>query len=247
MDCNHCQTQFEFNGDRNYNFLSPELREYGKVKSTDVISDHHYDLISCAIIDEFQDGLILDVGCGLRNYYYHNVVNFEIVDYPTTDVLGIGERLPFKSNSFDVVFSFNVLEHVRQPFECAAEILRVLKPGGKLYVVAPFLQPFHGYPDHYYNMTSNGLKNLFGDRIELLEGGVPQWGSPIFCLNWFLLSYLGGLPPNVAEKFKQMRVADFLELPQTYLERDFVTKLAPAANEELACTNYLIARKLPDC
>lgn len=138
MDCNHCQTQFEFNGDRNYNFLSPELREYGKVKSTDVISDHHYDLISCAIIDEFQDGLILDVGCGLRNYYYHNVVNFEIVDYPTTDVLGIGERLPFKSNSFDVVFSFNVLEHVRQPFECAAEILRVLKPGGKLYVVAPF-------------------------------------------------------------------------------------------------------------
>jgi hypothetical protein len=25
----------------------------------------------------------------------------------------------------------------------------------------PFLQPLHGYPHHYYNMTGEGLRNLF--------------------------------------------------------------------------------------
>jgi SAM-dependent methyltransferase len=243
FQCCSCQERFTANESR-YNFLPQQLMAYGNVKPTGNVSSHNYDPIATNIIEQFKNGLILDNGCGLRNVYYDNVVNFEIVDYPTTDVLGIGERLPFKSNVFDAVFSLAVLEHVKNPFECAQEIIRVLKPGGTLYAVVPFLQPFHGYPDHYYNMTSSGLKNIFSGKMQIVECSVPLSGLPIWCLSWFLNSYIHGLPEPVADKFKKMKVSALLDAPREYLDKDFVTHLSPAANEELACTNSIIAKKL---
>jgi hypothetical protein len=31
----------------------------------------------------------------------------------------------------------------------------------------PFLQPLHGYPHHYFNMTHMGVRSLFEDQIEI--------------------------------------------------------------------------------
>ncbi len=242
LRCRRCGSKFKFNKII-YNFLTNSLSDYANVKPTANVSEHGYDSIAINIINQFKDGLILDNGCGLRNVYYPNVVNFEIVDYPTTDVLGIGEKLPFKSNVFDAVFSFAVLEHVKNPFECASEIVRVLKPGGILYAIVPFLQPFHGYPDHYYNMTSSGLKNLFSKKLQIIECTVPPGGLPIWCLSWFLNSYIRGLPEPAAAEFKKMRVSQLLSYPPECLEKDFVKQLSTEANEELACTNSLIAKK----
>ncbi len=45
---------------------------------------------------------------------------------------GIGEKLPFESNSFDVVLSYNVLDHCIDPAEVLSEISRVTRPGGEL-------------------------------------------------------------------------------------------------------------------
>lgn len=241
LHCQHCHAQFYRNSNR-YNFLNTQFAEYGNIKPTAEISANEYDPIARKLIQQFTDGLILDNGCGLRHFYYDNIVNLDVVDYPTTDVLAIGEKLPFKSNVFDAIFSLVVLEHVKNPFECAKEIRRVLKPGGTLYAVVPFLQPFHGYPDHYYNMTSSGLKNLFSD-LEIVECNVPLSGLPIASLSWFLNSYLRGLPAPVAEQFKNMKIADLLGHPESYIERDFVQNLPPEVNEELASCNYIIAQK----
>ena len=243
LKCKSCQEEFKIN-ENSYNFLPQSLIEYGNIQSTENVSSHNYDGIALKFIEQFRDGLILDNGCGLRNIYYDNVVNFEIVDYPTTDVLGIGEKLPFQSNIFDAVFSLNVLEHVKNPFECANEIIRVLKPGGILYVVVPFLQPFHGYPNHYYNMTSSGLKNLFSGKVQLIESSVPPAGLPIWSLHLFLNYYIQGLPKPVDSKFKNMKIYEFLDNPLKYLEKDFVNQLRHGTNEELACTNSLIAQKI---
>ncbi|MEH1887482.1 methyltransferase domain-containing protein [Nostoc sp.] len=243
LKCLSCQSKFNLNTS-SFNFLTQELVVHGIVKSTANISANKYDSVAVNIIEQFKNGLILDNGCGLRDVYHDNIVNFEIVDYPTTDVIGIGEKLPFKSEVFDAVFSLAVLEHVRNPFECAQEITRVLKPGGTLYAAVPFLQPFHGYPDHYYNMTSSGLKNLFSGEFEIIECSVPQAGLPVWCLTWFLNSYIRGLPETAANNFKNMKVADLLDHPHKYLEQDFVTQLNLEVNEELACVNCLIARKL---
>jgi SAM-dependent methyltransferase len=48
-----------------------------------------------------------------------------------------GESLPFEANSFDVVFSYYVLEHVRDPVRVLTESIRVLRRGGLLLFVFP--------------------------------------------------------------------------------------------------------------
>jgi SAM-dependent methyltransferase len=50
---------------------------------------------------------------------------------------GVGEQMPFPDNSFDLVCSFNVFEHVAVPEHVLAESVRILKPGGYLYFNFP--------------------------------------------------------------------------------------------------------------
>lgn len=48
-----------------------------------------------------------------------------------------GKKMPFGDNSFDAALSTSVLEHVDNPVNYLSEILRVLKPGGYLYLSFP--------------------------------------------------------------------------------------------------------------
>jgi SAM-dependent methyltransferase len=80
-------------------------------------------------------------GSAFKATVYEHVVNLEIVDYPSTDILGVGEHLRFATGSFDAALSLNLLELVRDPFRCATELARLLRSGGKLYASAPFLKP----------------------------------------------------------------------------------------------------------
>ena len=60
--------------------------------------------------------------------------------------LGVGEALPFQNNSFDLVISSAVLEHVKDLEKVVEEIFRILKPNGKIYQEIPnYLFPFEGH------------------------------------------------------------------------------------------------------
>ncbi len=240
--CDRCGARFD-RRPAHFDFLSDELRTVGAIDDTDAISSWGYDPIASGIIEEFSDGLVLDAGSGLKSVYYENVVNLEVASYPSADVIAIGERLPFETGSFDAVLSLVVLEHVRDPFRCAAEIARVVRPGGRIYVAVPFLQPYHGYPHHYFNMTRRGLEELFADEFDIEQCSTASYGLPIFTLTWFLDSYLKGLPPATARRLGAMRVRDLLRDGHEYLDKPFVGELSPEATEELACSNFLTATK----
>jgi SAM-dependent methyltransferase len=224
-------------------FLSDELRTAFNIIDTDKVSSGDYDKHVIALIERHPDGLILDCGAGKRGVYYPNVVNFEIVAYDTTDVRGVGEVLPFVDGSFDAVISIAVLEHVKDPFACAAEIARVLKPGGELICCVPFLQPYHGFPHHYYNMSHQGLRNLFErsvevDRIEVYDSVLPIWS-----LHWIVQSWAAGLQGDTREGFLDMRVRDLLTPPMELLGKPFVRELSVEKNLELASASVLFGRK----
>ncbi len=52
-------------------------------------------------------------------------------------IAGFGEFLPFADDSFDCVTSYQTLEHVRDLAACCAEMFRVTRPGGGIYIRCP--------------------------------------------------------------------------------------------------------------
>ena len=226
-----------------YDFLTEELRAQAGISDTENVASNHYDPQTRELIRRHADGLVLDCGAGRRQVYYPNVVNFEVVDYDTTDIIGAGEQLPFKDNAFDAIISLAVLEHVRDPFACAREIIRVLKPGGELLCGVPFLQPQHGYPNHYYNMAPQGLRALFERDLVIEDHRVTDAALPIWTLTWVLQSWAAGLDDAARGEFLALRVADLMRSPQDYLDRGWVRGLSAEKNMELACGTLLTARK----
>src|SRR4051794_13022231 len=103
---------------------------------------------------------VLDLGCGYggRTVWYaeryapNRISGIEIspmmvdrcrafaerrgADSVSFDV-GFAERLEFDDDSFDVVLSYDVLEHVQDPARALEEIARVLRPGGQAFLVFP--------------------------------------------------------------------------------------------------------------
>ena len=244
FSCSKCGEQYQYDG-TSFNFLSSKLKNDFKIIDTTNVSANNYDgdPLASSLILQHQNGVILDCGAGKRRSDYCNVINFEIVPYNSTDVLGVGEKLPFGDETFDAIFSFAVLEHVCDPFACAKELVRVLKKGGTLYCVVPFLQPVHGYPNHYYNMTAQGLHNLFDNDLSIIQAEVPTSGSPIYTLTWFLRSWAAGLDDASKTQFLNMRVKDLLGNPTDYLKNSYVKNLTQEKNFELASTTMILAKK----
>jgi SAM-dependent methyltransferase len=224
-------------------FLSDELRAESGIVDTANVSANGYDEYALGLIGAFRDGLVLDCGAGKRGQYHANVVNFEIVDYDSTDVLGVGEVLPFKDGTFDGVLSIAVLEHVRDPFRCAAEIVRVLKPRGKLICAVPFLQPLHGYPHHYYNMTHQGLRALFERSLRVDQHLVTDPILPIWSLTWIVQTWANALPPLERQRFLRTRIEELTKNAAELLGETWVRALPAEKNFELASGTMLFATK----
>ncbi len=226
-----------------FDFTGEERKDKFNFGETEKVSSFFYDALALDVINSLPEGIILDCGAGFRPVYYENVINYEIAPYPTTDVLGFAEDLPFADNSFDAIFSFAVLEHVKLPFQAAKEMTRVLKPGGKLIVSAAFLQPMHGYPHHYFNMTKNGMLVLFEEDIEVDEQFVTSGTGPINSLTWFLQNWADALSKKDRKKFKNMKIGDFIDRSTKYQNQSFITNLPAEKNDELAATTFLVGRK----
>jgi len=68
-------------------------------------------------------------------------------------VIGDGMRLPFRDDAVDLCYSSNVLEHVRDPWRMAEEMVRVTRPGGIAFIsYTSWYGPWGGHetaPWHY--------------------------------------------------------------------------------------------------
>lgn len=94
---------------------------------------------------------VLDNGCGLGTYLAHFVpytslrfgleIEHERAVQALPTAVGIvqaaGEKLPFADATFDFVFSNEVLEHVSDDRQAAAEMVRVVKEHGRILIFCP--------------------------------------------------------------------------------------------------------------
>jgi SAM-dependent methyltransferase len=115
---------------------------------------------SAAVLDRPSGAVCISVGGG-PTLVHPRLLNLNLFLLPNVDVVGSAYALPFRDESVDSVYCEAVLEHLEQPQEAVAEMHRALKLGGQVLAATPFLQPFHGYPDHFQNFTLSGHVRLF--------------------------------------------------------------------------------------
>lgn len=194
-------------------------------------------------------GVLLQLSAGATDRRFPNVIEYEYAIFRHTDVVGDVHNLPFLDNVFDGVISLNAFEHYRVPDRAMAEVQRVLRPGGKLFLHTAFLQPLHESPNHYFNCTKFGLMQWLHDfTIEKIE---VSWNfSPIFGLSWQAAEIEEGfaaVSPEYAQRFRDLRLGDlaaFWRVPANRSELwDLFSKLPVPVQEATAAGWEAIAYK----
>jgi len=147
-------------------------------------------------------GTVLDIGAADRWIERHLLAatNYIALDYPNTgrdlyaarpDVFADGANLPFADASINHIVCLEVLEHVRRPDTLLAEVARVLKPGGQLFLSMPFLYPVHDAPHDYQRYTCHGLARSLADAGLTLHSFQAQ-GSAIRAAGLMLCLAIAG-------------------------------------------------------
>ena len=86
-------------------------------------------------------------------------------------VRAAAERLPFPDGTFDVVYCFSSIEHVESVEESVAEMVRVTRRGGLIYVHTP--NAWSWYEGHYKLLWAPFLPAALG-RLYLRARGRPS-------------------------------------------------------------------------
>jgi SAM-dependent methyltransferase len=153
-------------------------------------------------------------------------------------------RLPFDDNSFDVVFSIYVLEHVGRPADLVREIRRVLRPGGVFLALTP-----NRY--HYVPVIASVTPTSFHKWLNKRRGREVEDTFPTA----YRLNTRHALLKHFSSGFECVKLEMF-EVAPNYLRFSLATYLVGVAYERLVNGFDLLAplrvnilsvfRKLPD-
>lgn len=128
---------------------------------------------------------------GEKNFQYTNLKKDK-----KNNILGgdLNKKLQFKSNHYQNLIFFNVLEHLSNPTKSLKELYRILKKGGFLIGSTPFLYQVHGAPNDYLRFTKNYLINEFKkEKFKVIY--IKELGhGPFLAAFSILFSYLKFLP-----------------------------------------------------
>jgi len=127
------------------------------------------------------EGKLIDIGCGQKPYKKMFMKRFPQLQYLGIDfpMFSLNKdfnaskpdfyfnskylenfTLPFKSNCFNHVVSFQVMEHHKKPEIFIKEIVRIVKRGGYIIISFPFIWGLHELPSDYYRYTEFLIDNL---------------------------------------------------------------------------------------
>lgn len=109
-----------------------------------------------------------------------NVVAVDIDERVAPNLLASAAELPFRSESFDLVFLESVLEHMRFQDVPAAfeEARRIIVPGGVIAGWVPFCYPYHGggVMRDDLRFTSVGVERLLNPFTDMV---IEACGGPL--------------------------------------------------------------------
>lgn len=193
---------------------------------------------SAAIKNIGSDKLIVNLGSGVK-IIRDDVVNIDFYPFLNVDVVADISDLPFADNSIDVAINEYVLEHVHNPEQIVREMYRILKPGGVIYVVVPFVASFHSSPNDFYRWSKPGLKELLKD-FEEVESGIRS--GPTSALTYVISEWLATVLSFGINILQQFWFILFLTLlaPLNFL--DYIIYKLPSS-QNIAYGFYFIGKK----
>jgi len=171
-----------------------------------------FDMIVDAAGERINGSVLVD-GCGVGMYldhlgqYSEYVLGLDIEfdrllkakEMSPKVINGAGESLPFPTNRFDLILSHEVLEHVRDDQAAINEIVRTLKPGGRLVLFCPN----RGYPFETHGYYWRGNYHF---------GNIPL-------INYLPRNWRDKLAPHVNVYTRQNLAKLFDRLPVRFIER----------------------------
>lgn len=161
-------------------------------------------------------GLILENGCGVGMYVEHlspmagEVVGLEYDFERAREARersgeitnAAGEKLPFSLDCFDLILSHEVLEHVQDDRQAVQEMVRVLRPGGRIAIFVPN----RGYPFETHGIYWRGRYHF---------GNIPL-------VNYLPRRWRDRLAPHVRIYTGSDLGRLFAGLPVRYIERTII-------------------------
>jgi SAM-dependent methyltransferase len=127
---------------------------------------------------------ILELGPGADPSLYRSNTSVEVACWDTLDFPGrtpVTHELqepysfPIPDDSYDVVISGQVIEHVPKIWRWMREITRVTRPGGTVITIAPISWPYHEDPFDCWRIYPAGLCALYEESG--LDVAVATWES----------------------------------------------------------------------
>ena len=161
-------------------------------------------------------GRILENGCGVGMYVEHlsplggTVIGLEYDFERAAEarktsshiINAAGENIPLPASAFDLILSHEVLEHVQDDRAAVCEMIRVLRPGGRIVLFVPN----RGYPFETHGIYWKG-KYSFGNKL---------------FVNYLPRSLRNRLAPHVRVYSKRDLQRLFEGLPVKFIERTII-------------------------
>lgn len=179
-------------------------------------------------------GSVLDVG-GDKNSAYQSIfkgtyslTTMNLDPKTSPDITAdLEEPLPLTNALYDGVLLINVLEHIFNYKELLNESVRILKPGGQIVIIVPFLFPVHPSPRDYHRFTEETLQRECEMR-SLQHVKIVALGSGVFSVRYLLLDRLLPAPLRLFGYFTVRYVTVFLDALLKLLAQVLDKKYDPA-------------------
>lgn len=146
---------------------------------------------------------VIDIGAGKQSYLSDfsikkklNNIKIVTIDriYNSDIISDLEKDLPLNSDYYKTVLLLNVLDLVYNYDILVAEIYRILKTKGKLFIWVPFLINIHNDPVDYFRFTDNGLKNILRDA-NFKQFEIQPIGGIFLVLGTYLSQLFYFIPP----------------------------------------------------
>lgn len=127
------------------------LKEHRRVFAAKPVLASVYGVWFDRLLEDLpRGGLVLEAGAGPGLFAPHarsrrpdlRWIALDLIQAPWNDLVADAQVLPFRDATFDAVLGVDFIHHLSTPLEFLREVARVLKPGGELRVVEPWVSAF---------------------------------------------------------------------------------------------------------